>query len=77
LIKPLCLITDPAKSSQIIRIFDNSGMLFIKKLLTTGVANIQIAINHTPGIYTVIVFSGGLQMSSQKIDSLLAIYLNY
>lgn len=54
-------------SPQIIRIFDISGKLFIEKLLVTGVSNIKIPINLHTGIYTVMMFSGGLQMASQKI----------
>jgi hypothetical protein len=48
------------------RIFDISGRLFIEKLFVTGVTNIKIPINLTTGIYTVIMFSGGLQMHLKK-----------
>jgi hypothetical protein len=60
-------VLDPAMSPQIIRIFDVSGKLFIEKLVVTGVPNITIPINLRSGIYSVLMFSGGLQMASQKI----------
>jgi hypothetical protein len=60
-------IQDAASSPQVMRIFDISGKLFIEKLLITGVSNIKIPINLRTGIYTVMMFSGGLQMASQKI----------
>ena len=60
-------VLDPARSPQIIRIFDISGNLFIEKLVVTGVPNITIPINLRSGIYSVLMFSGGLQMASQKI----------
>jgi len=60
-------IQDPAMSPQIIRIFDISGKLFLEKLLVTGIANIKLPINLNSGFYTVLIFSGGLQMASQKI----------
>jgi uncharacterized repeat protein (TIGR02059 family) len=60
-------ILDPAMSPQILRIFNTSGKLLIEKLLVTGVANIKMPINLSSGIYSVLVFSGGLQLASQKI----------
>jgi hypothetical protein len=60
-------VQDPASSPQVMRIFDISGKLFIEKLFVTGVTNIKIPINLQTGIYNVIMFSGGLQMASQKI----------
>ena len=60
-------VLDPAMSPQIIRIFNISGKLFLEKLLVTGAANIKLPINLSSGIYTVLMFSGGLQMASQKI----------
>ena len=60
-------ILDPAVSPQIIRIFDITGKLFIEKLLVTGSAKITIPINLRSGIYSVLMFSGGLQLASQKI----------
>ena len=60
-------ILDPAMSPQILRIFNTSGKLLIEKLLVTGVANIKMPINLRSGIYSVLVFSGGLQLASQKI----------
>lgn len=60
-------IQDPTTSPQIISIFDIYGKLFIEKLLVTGVANVKIPINLKSGIYTVLLLSGGLNMSSQKI----------
>jgi uncharacterized repeat protein (TIGR02059 family) len=59
--------TSSALAPQIIRIFDISGKLFIEKLLTTGVANVRFSINLNSGVYNVLLFSGGLQMASQKI----------
>lgn len=56
-----------ATSQENVRILDNSGQLFIDKLLVTGVAAVKIPINLSKGIYTVQLLSGGLQMSSQKI----------
>jgi len=60
-------ILDPSMSPQIIRIFDISGKLFLEKLLVTGIANIKLPINLNSGIYTVLIFSGGLQSASQKV----------
>ena len=60
-------ITDAASSPQIIRIFNTSGKLFVEKLIDTGTAKVRFPINLKPGIYTAIVLSGGLQMSSQKM----------
>ena len=58
---------DPAMSPQLIRIVDLSGKLYIEKLLITGISNIRIPINLETGIYNVMIFSGGVQMASQKI----------
>ncbi len=58
---------DPSVSPQIIRILDVSGKLFIEKLLVTGIANIKFPINLRSGIYTVMVLSGGINISSQKL----------
>jgi hypothetical protein len=60
-------VQNAAFSPQIIRIFNTSGKVVTEKLLVTGVANAVIPINLKPGIYTVLTFSGGLQMASQKI----------
>jgi len=60
-------VQDVSSSPQVMRIFNISGKLFIEKLLVTGVSNIKIPINLHTGIYTVMMFSGGLQMASQKI----------
>jgi hypothetical protein len=60
-------VLDASSSPQVVRIFDISGKLFIEKLLVTGVSNIKIPINLKTGIYTVMMFSGGLLMASQKI----------
>ncbi len=60
-------ILDPAMSPQIIRIFDTTGKLFIEKLLVTGIPKITIPINLRSGIYSVLMFSGGFQLASQKI----------
>lgn len=59
--------TSTALAPQIIRIFDISGKLFIEKLLTTGVASVRFSINLNSGVYNVLLFSGGLQIASQKI----------
>jgi len=61
-------ILDPAVSPQIIRIFDNYGKLYLEKLLVTGVTSIKIPINLRYGIYNVLMFSGALQTSAQKIS---------
>jgi uncharacterized repeat protein (TIGR02059 family) len=58
---------DPSASPQIIRILDVSGKLFIEKLLVTGIANIKFPINLRSGVYTVMVLSGGVNISSQKL----------
>jgi uncharacterized repeat protein (TIGR02059 family) len=60
-------IQDATMSSQIIRIFDFSGKLFIEKLLEAGILNIQIPINLKPGIYIVQMLSGGLILATEKI----------
>ena len=44
-----------------------SGKLFVEKLLVTGIANIKFPINLRSGIYTVMVLSGGINVSSQKL----------
>jgi hypothetical protein len=59
--------TNIALSPQIIRILDISGKLFIEKLLVTGIANTRFPINLNSGIYIVLLFSGNMQMASQKI----------
>ena len=58
---------DPGSSPQIIRIMDITGKLFIEKILVTGVANFKFPVNLKRGIYTVMVLSGGLNISSQKM----------
>ena len=58
-------INDPASSPQIVRILDVSGKLFIEKLLVTGVTSTKFSLNIASGIYTVMVLSGGINMSSQ------------
>jgi hypothetical protein len=58
---------DPAASPQIIRILDLSGKLLMEKLLVTGTKSIRLPVNLSSGIYDVIVLSGGLDISSQKL----------
>jgi uncharacterized repeat protein (TIGR02059 family) len=54
-------------SGLIIRIFDMSGKLFIEKLLEPGISNFQIPINLKPGIYTILMLSGGMNITAQKM----------
>ena len=56
-----------AMSPQIIRIFDTNGKLFTERILVTGVAKELIPVNLQPGIYNVVLLSGGVQMDSQKV----------
>jgi hypothetical protein len=58
---------DPSASPQIIRILDMSGKLFIEKLLVAGIANIKFPVNLRSGVYTVMVLSGGVNISTQKL----------
>jgi uncharacterized repeat protein (TIGR02059 family) len=54
-------------SPEIIQIADLSGVLFIKKLLVTGITNIKIPLNLDTGIYTVVMLGNGIQLASQKM----------
>jgi uncharacterized repeat protein (TIGR02059 family) len=58
---------DPSSTSQIIRIFDFSGKLFLEKLVEPGIKTVQIPVNLKPGIYIVFVLAGNTEMNSQKI----------
>ena len=58
---------DPATTPQIIRILDISGNCYIEKVITTGIAGTSFPINLRSGIYSVLVSSGGQDISSQKM----------
>jgi uncharacterized repeat protein (TIGR02059 family) len=54
-------------SPEIIMISDQSGNLFLEKLIVTGVTNIRIPLNLASGIYNVLMQAGGQQMASQRM----------
>jgi uncharacterized repeat protein (TIGR02059 family) len=56
-----------AISPEVIKISDSSGILFIEKLLVTGITNVRIPLNLKSGIYTVLMLANNLEMASQKI----------
>jgi uncharacterized repeat protein (TIGR02059 family) len=56
-----------AISPEVIKISDSSGILFIEKLLVTGVTNVRIPLNLKSGIYTVLMLANDLEMASQKM----------
>lgn len=58
---------DPSTSPQIVRILDISGKLFIEKVVTTGIASTKFPLNLRSGIYSVMVLSGGQEISTQKV----------
>jgi hypothetical protein len=54
-------------SPEIIRILDISGKLLFEKLLVTGVTKLVIPLSLESGIYSVLLFAGGVEKASQKM----------
>lgn len=63
----IAAIKEPKIFPNSIRIFDMSGKLVLQKRLIPGSVNLQIPINLKSGLYTVILVSGSLKLSSQKL----------
>ncbi len=58
---------DPESSPQVLKIVDVSGRLFVEKVVKTGISGIKFPVNLRSGIYSVVVASGGQDISSQKM----------
>jgi hypothetical protein len=56
-----------AISSEIIKISDIPGKLFIETSLVPGITNIRIPLNLKEGIYTVLIIANGVEVASQKM----------
>jgi hypothetical protein len=56
-----------AISPEIIRIFDNSGKLYIEKKIVTGITNVRIPLNLDSGLYTVKMLGNGIELASKRM----------
>jgi hypothetical protein len=60
-------VQNALNSPNSIRIFDMSGKLLLERRLEPGLTNQQIPINLKSGVFTVLLVSGSLTLSSQKL----------
>jgi uncharacterized repeat protein (TIGR02059 family) len=56
-----------AITPQKLRITDNSGKLYVEKLLVSGTTSATFSLNLYAGIYNVAIFANGVQAATQKI----------
>ena len=60
-------IMEPSLETQVIRIFDLSGRLWLESPIDPDINNIEIPINFKSGVYIVRVIKGNLTMFTQKL----------